>query len=87
MGETPPRPPPLLAKNSEISLSEKTGASELLEGGGGGLRISEFFWKKKKRDRHVQQVDDEDEGAKDVDVDLIISSKTKIKEFYQFKFF
>ena len=39
------------------------------------------------RDRHVQQVDDEDEGAKDVDVDLIISSKTKIKEFYQFKFF
>ena len=32
--------------NSEISLSEKTGASELLEGGG-GLRISEFFWEKK----------------------------------------
>ena len=33
-----------------------------------------------------QQVDNEDEEAKDVDVDLIISSKTKIKEFYQFKF-
>ena len=32
--------------DSKISLSEKTGPSKLLRGGGGGLGISEFFRKK-----------------------------------------
>lgn len=41
-------------------------------------------WKVMPMDRY-DRLDDEDEGAKDFDVDLVISSKTKIKEFQKFK--